>query len=141
MNQLDSILLIDDNDEINFLHKLTINLLNISGEVFIKSNCRDALEFLKQRYFSRERLPSLILLDLLMPGMSGFDFLRELGALDIAPLKDIPVVIVTISDDAKDRAEARRLGNYMYVSKPLTEEKIIKIVESLSSHDTANVSR
>ena len=65
---------------------------------------------------STESPPDLILLDINMPGLSGFDVLREVKA--DARLKTIPVVMLTSSDLAADVARAYELGASGYVSKP-----------------------
>lgn len=71
-----------------------------------------ALESLREE----ERLPDLILLDINMPGLSGFDVLTELKA--DRRLSTIPVVMLTSSELSSDVAKAYELGASGYISKP-----------------------
>jgi CheY-like chemotaxis protein len=63
-----------------------------------------------------ERLPDLILLDINMPGLSGFDVLKKLK--DDRRLARIPVVMLTSSELSSDVAKAYELGASGYISKP-----------------------
>jgi CheY-like chemotaxis protein len=72
-------------------------------------------------------LPSLILLDLGLPGISGFDVLEWLRAQ--AGLSRIPVVILTISAEPSDRRRAKELGATEYVVKPFDFSVLGPMVE------------
>lgn len=73
---------------------------------------QSALDSLREE----ERLPDLILLDINMPGLSGFDVLTELKA--DRRLSTIPVVMLTSSELSSDVAKAYELGASGYISKP-----------------------
>jgi DNA-binding response OmpR family regulator len=68
--------------------------------------------------------PHILLLDLNLPKIDGFELLRRIRASD--KFKDIPVVIVTSSDSPADRSEAARLGA-RYFRKPVTYDEFVKI--------------
>jgi len=71
--------------------------------------------------------PDLVLLDLMMPGMDGFEVLRRLKA---APdLQDIPVVMVTALDDSGSRARMEAAGAVGLLIKPLDRWKLKEILE------------
>ena len=72
---------------------------------------------------AKESLPSLILLDVNMPGLDGFSTARQLAANPAT--KGIPVVFVTSKDQKADRVFAQMLGAKGYVTKPYTEADII----------------
>ena len=77
--------------------------------------CMDYLQ--RRAGFESAERPDLILLDLRMPRMSGFEVLRAISA---APeLKQIPVVVLTTSSAERDIEEAYRLGCKSYILKPL----------------------
>ena len=65
---------------------------------------------------AREYAPDLILLDISMPGMDGFEVLRELGRDD--SLSRIPVILVTAKGSPEDRVLGRELGAVDYIGKP-----------------------
>ncbi len=76
-----------------------------------------------------QKLPTLILLDLKMPGMDGIEVLREIRADNC--IKEIPVVVVTSSSLASDRSEAIAAGASGYIQKPLALDQFSKELESI----------
>lgn len=127
---VDSILLVDDDESSNFMNKFIINQLNIAREVFSVVNGKEALEFIEKRYYSFQSLPSLILLDLNMPIVNGFDFLEKMLDSSLLYVKNIPVAILTSSDLDQDINRVKALGDYTYVLKPLDGGKLKEIVLS-----------
>ena len=78
----------------------------------------DALEFLMSGALNNEQLPQLILLDLNLPGINGFELLEQVKSTD--RLKEIPVVVLTSSSDSKDIQKAFSAGANSYMVKPNT---------------------
>ncbi|HEX7031072.1 MAG TPA: response regulator, partial [Gammaproteobacteria bacterium] len=79
---------------------------------------------------AKESKPDLIIMDVVMPGMSGFQATRQL-AKDPAT-QDIPVVIVTTKDQETDKVWGMRQGAYDYIVKPVTEKQLVdKVNEAL----------
>jgi signal transduction histidine kinase/DNA-binding response OmpR family regulator len=86
------------------------------------SSAEEALDQLK------EQVPDLILLDLMLPGLSGNDFLKELKEHDDwAPL---PVVVLTAAD-SDQRDEAKLLGAHSVVGKPFSEAELTGLIRSI----------
>lgn len=73
--------------------------------------------------------PALILLDLLMPEISGFDFIKEIKQSDM--YKDIPVVIVSAVTDEETIEEIKGLGAVEYIKKPVVLTNLIEKIESV----------
>ena len=73
--------------------------------------------------------PNLIILDVMLPGRSGFDILRDLRA-DAAG-KDIPVMMLTARGQEKDRDLALRLGANHFMTKPFSNAEVRDHVRSL----------
>ena len=71
---------------------------------------------------ARSEPPDLILLDILMPGIDGFEVCRLLK--QDARLKDIPVVFISALDDVWDKVKAFRIGGADYVTKPFQAEEV-----------------
>ncbi len=91
---------------------------------------KEAIEFLHRRgVFTRAPRPDIILLDLFLPDTDGVTFLRQLRAN--RPLMNIPVVILTSSDDGTDQQECERLGVSSYIRKPFNEEKFLSVIRRL----------
>ena len=76
---------------------------------------------------AEEQQPNLILLDIMMPGMDGFEVLRRLKSN--SGTSYIPIVIVSAKRDASSLFKARELKSSDYVMKPFTSGELMKIVE------------
>lgn len=75
----------------------------------------------------------VVLLDLIMPGMSGFDVLKKRKELEY--FKDVPVVVITSSDHMEDQIKAFELGANDYINKPFIPEIVMSRVDNvLASH-------
>jgi len=99
-NLYEPILVVDDSAEDR---KLIVDTLSRVGYIV------EAVEdFTKAREWMRERLPSLIILDLFMPDMAGFDFLREIQLT--TRTRDVPVIVVTVRELTSDLMEQLQHG-------------------------------
>jgi DNA-binding response OmpR family regulator len=102
-----------------------IRMENLPLEVQIAPDGERALEIIVQaENDANAPRPHVLLLDLNLPKIDGFELLRRIRASD--KFKDIPVVIVTSSDSPADRSEAARLGA-RYFRKPVTYDEFVKI--------------
>ena len=80
---------------------------------------------------AQAELPDLVLMDVVMPGMNGFQATRQ-----ISKGKDtqhIPVVIVSTKDQATDRVRGKRQGACDYLTKPIDEQQLIDVIKQLLS--------
>ena len=75
---------------------------------------------------ARKELPNVILMDIVMPGMSGFQAARKLNR-DQAT-HDIPVIFVSIRDGEADRVWGMRQGATAFVTKPVNPEKLLSAI-------------
>lgn len=82
---------------------------------------------------ARETLPDLILMDIVMPGINGFQATRKLHRDQTTA--DIPIVIVTTKDQETDRIWGLRQGARGYIVKPVSEKALIQSVRSALDHD------
>jgi CheY-like chemotaxis protein len=134
--KLNCVLLIDDNESDNYFHKRVVQKSGITDHIEISRNGKEALEFIttKGNYNGTEwsaNLPELILLDINMPVMDGWEFLEEYGKLGFLANSKSVVIILTTSLNPADRARAENMiqeGSFQY--KPLTLEMINEIMES-----------
>ena len=78
---------------------------------------------------AREIKPDLILMDVVMPGLNGFQATRKLSR--DAGTADIPVVIVTTKDQETDRVWGMRQGAREYLVKPVTEDDLIAKIKGI----------
>ncbi len=112
------VVIIDDDAVVLFLHKILVQKSPLSSSLFCFDNGKDAYSYLCNRTSSK---PILVLLDINMPGMSGWDLLDQI-ALDHCD-DNVWVVMVTSSINSSDKEKA---GNYPqvidYLEKPLSKE-------------------
>ena len=78
---------------------------------------------------ARSELPDLVLMDVVMPGLNGFQATRQLTRS--LETKHIPVVIVTTKDQETDRVWGKRQGASGYLVKPVTEERLCAEIDAL----------
>jgi two-component system response regulator len=126
------ILLVEDNPIDVELTKSAFKKAQITNSLNVVNDGEEALDFVFARgsYASRVRPPQLILLDLNLPEKSGLEVLREIKA--DARTRNIPVIILTISERDADINECRRLGAETYIVKPVSFQNFSKVTSFLS---------
>ena len=78
---------------------------------------------------ARQELPDLVLMDIVMPGLNGFQATRQLTRSP--ETKNIPVVIVTTKDQETDRVWGKRQGAAGYLVKPVSESRLLSEIGAL----------
>ncbi|MCF8335525.1 MAG: response regulator [Bacteroidales bacterium] len=120
MSQTGDILVVDDSGTNLFLLQ---RLLEDEGySVIITEDPREGWQ-----YVDKHSNIDLILLDIMMPNLDGFEFMKRLS--DRGKLFDIPVVIVTARDDRQSQKKAIEMGAKDYITKPLNIDKIVDIIQ------------
>jgi CheY-like chemotaxis protein len=131
------ILLVDD-DEVDVMNvQRAFKKNNISNPLYVAANGLEALELLRGQ--GAATIPSprrLILLDLNMPKMNGLEFLRAIR--EDPALRPLTVVVLTTSDDERDRIEAYNLNVAGYILKPVTFAAFIEAMATLNKYWTIN---
>jgi len=126
------ILLVED-DEVDVMNvKCAFDKARIQNPLHVAKDGVEALELLKDDGFSKERL--LLLLDINMPRMNGIELLREIRKND--KLHSLPVVVLTTSDDERDKFDAYDLNVAGYLLKPVTFPKFVEILDVLNRYWT-----
>jgi len=119
-DHLQTLLLVDDSP-IN-LELLKETLDGLGYLLFEASDGQTALEL------ARQQLPDLILLDILMPGMDGFEVCRRLRQDESTAA--IPVIFLSALDDMEDKVHGLELGAVDYIAKPFRLEEVIARVNT-----------
>jgi CheY-like chemotaxis protein len=126
-DKLVHIFLVED-DEVDILYiKYTFREYNIFNTLDISRDGEEALE--KILNFPADKLPKIILLDINMPKMNGFEFLEKIR--EYPTLASIPVIIISTSINNSDRKRASKLQVAEYFSKPLDVEKFFTFYRNL----------
>jgi CheY-like chemotaxis protein/prolyl-tRNA editing enzyme YbaK/EbsC (Cys-tRNA(Pro) deacylase) len=89
--------------------------------------CRGAEGGKQALVLAREMRPSAMLLDLMLPDMSGFDVYEQFRRA--GPVRRVPVIVVTALDDESSRQRCRQLGAEAYLTKPFMPETLMKTVQ------------
>jgi chemosensory pili system protein ChpA (sensor histidine kinase/response regulator) len=123
VNQIPLILVVDDSITVR---RVTQRLLKREGyRVTLASDGLDALEKLQ------EEKPTVVLSDIEMPRMDGFDLARNIRADE--QLRDLPIIMITSRIAGKHREHAKELGVDHYLGKPYSEDELLGLVRSYCS--------
>lgn len=130
MNANDKICIIDDDEIYIFLMKKSFAAMGVSNEVLSFLNGADALEELIKLKNDHEELPSIILLDINMPIMDGWEFLNEFRKLSQDISKKISVYIVSSSIASEDIEKSKTFPEIVdYLTKPVELDTLISIIK------------
>jgi CheY-like chemotaxis protein len=90
----------------------------------------DAMDFLhRRRVYARAPRPDVVLLDLFLPKVDGFEVLESIRREPA--LSDLPVVVLTSSDEAEDRNRAERLQVQHFIGKPFDEHQFLQVIRQM----------
>jgi CheY-like chemotaxis protein len=117
------ILIIDDDDIVLMIQRKLLQRCGVNKEILSFKRSREALDYLIEEEGEQH---FLILLDINMPGMNGWQFLGKLGELEVQ--HNIQVVMVTSSIDSYDREAALKYEYVIgFIEKPITAENCEKL--------------
>jgi CheY-like chemotaxis protein len=129
-----SILLVDDSTDDEYLLKRTLRLSGVANPVILVGDGEEAIAYLKGEapYADREKhpLPRVVMLDLKLPEMSGFDVLKWIK--DQPSLKELLVVVISQHDEVEQIRRAYELGASSFLSKPCRKEDLQDLAQTLS---------
>jgi len=113
------ILLVDD--EVDILEFLKYNLEQDNFEVLVSNNGKDALKKISQN-------PDLIVLDIMMPEMDGFELYQQIKKNKV--YQDIPIIFLTAKSGETDEIKGLDFGASDYIQKPISPKKLIARIKS-----------
>ena len=128
--KLNCILLVDDDEATNFIHRLVIEETDCAENIIAIQRPEEALKFLTTKEHDNFPNPDLLFLDINMPRMNGWEFLDAYDKLPAEQKAKVVIVMLTTSSNPADieRARARgQLGGFM--SKPLTSKMILDVID------------
>lgn len=117
---LEILCVVDDDKIFTFMLKKLIEKASIAREIIFFENGRDALDYLVQHAQDGLRLPQLILLDINMPVLDGWQFLKEYGKLKSHVAKPISICMMSSSMEEGDYLRAMQSEHVMdFLQKPV----------------------
>ena len=119
------ILLVEDDADDEALTRRALEKNNVRNELVVARDGQEALDYLR----GAPRLPELVLLDLKLPKIDGFEVLRRLRADERTRL--LPVVVLTSSNEQRDVASSYSLGANSYVRKPVDFKEFTEAARQL----------
>lgn len=117
-----SVLIVED--EPNIVESLNFILGQAGFAVETAMDGAEALQRLRRQVYSA------LILDLMLPGINGFDVLRSVRA--DGELKDMPVIVLTAKGQAADRQAAEAIGATAFITKPFSNAEIVQRVSDLT---------
>ncbi len=120
------VLLIED--EPNIAEAIRFLLTREGWQVETHGDGADALQVIQSAQ------PDLVILDVMLPGKSGMDILRDLRALD--DMRDLPVLMLTARGQSRDREMAENAGVSRFMTKPFSNAEVLTAVRDLHAQAT-----
>lgn len=122
------IMIIDDNEVDNYIVKVLLKNNNIADEILEFDNGIKALEYLEINKDNQNNLPEIILLDIYMPIIDGFQFMDMLKKIDSSFIDHCKICIISSSIDNNDILKSK-LNNsiFTYVTKPISNEFLLSL--------------
>jgi CheY-like chemotaxis protein len=129
MPKITSVLLVDDDQTVNYLNKRLLERLDIADQVLVALNGQEALDQLATHcQHASADCPALVFLDVKMPVLDGFGFLNAYQQLPLAQQRACVIVMLTTSLHPLDMKRLEPLPAAWFLSKPLTQEKVALIL-------------
>jgi two-component system response regulator len=130
-------LYVEDDDSTYFLVQTALAETSLPVELFRACDGDEALDFLRQTGVFREApRPNLVLLDLNLPRVSGFEVLESVQSSDT--LRDLPICVLSTSAVVRDRERALQLGARSFFTKPSTFDGLVDLMRSIFQPVLAN---
>ncbi|WP_022825850.1 response regulator [Hymenobacter norwichensis] len=131
MQKLTCTLLVDDDQTTNYLNQLLMKRLAVTNKLLVALNGQEALKLLNEHCHEASLdCPMLILLDVKMPVMNGFEFLEAYDQLPLPNKQAIIIVVLTTSLHPQDVSRLETLHIAGFLNKPLTREKVDSIMQN-----------
>lgn len=126
-----TIWIVDDDPIYQIIVSKIINRSAMFSKIIPFKNGKEALDQLQEVINNNEAIPDIILLDINMPIMDGWEFMEELNNLKPKSLDKIRIYIVSSSIAIEDKTKSKKFKTILgYISKPVTVNDIILIASS-----------
>lgn len=131
-----NLLIVDDDSICNYIYTRVAATSGLFKTIRSVHNGKDALEFFDRVCQGTEQVPNVVLLDLNMPLMNGFDFILSLRQLTFPGKDHLSIVILTSSENPRDIERAHDLGIEHYLVKSVSANDLQATIFSLHNKIT-----
>ena len=134
-----TVLIVEDDPVSSFLAQNVLKLIGLDKQLYTAKNGKEALEIFNRCFCGEIGMPDLILLDLKMPVMDGFQFIQAYQKLQFLHKEKVLIVVTTSSVDDHDIDRAEELGIKYYLEKPISEVVLKSIIYEEMGFQLPNV--
>lgn len=131
MSKLACVLLVDDDEIANFIHQSFLEEVKIADQIVTAQNGLEALQLIQEGKVKSDEKPTLILLDINMPVMNGYEFLDAFSDLNPEKKQLLKIVVLSSSNNTTDVDRAYQKGAIDYLNKPLEKAKVNALVDRI----------
>jgi CheY-like chemotaxis protein len=136
MNNEVKLLVIDDDDINIFIIKKIVEKTGYPTDMVAKTNGQAAIDYLKDLILNNQPFPNLILIDINMPVLNGWEFLEAYEKLNIQKDMDMYMLSSSVYENDLEKAKTYRTVKG-FISKPLSIERLIELFENIDSEPIA----
>ncbi len=123
------VVIAEDNEGHTSLIRKNLKRAGIKNEIIEFQDGVETMNYFNENIEDSSHSPHLLILDLKMPKKNGFEVLEELKQDNIQ--KDIPVIVLTTTDDPREIKKCHRLGCSNYITKPIDYEEFVDTITKL----------
>jgi len=132
MNNPFNICIVDDDDIYQYTVVRTLKSIDLNKKIIVFSDGEEALNFFIENLNNEKELPDVVLLDINMPIMDGFQFMEEYAKIKPRVGKKINIYMVSSSVDPVDIEKAKNISDISdYIIKPIKPGELKSIIENL----------
>jgi CheY-like chemotaxis protein len=136
---INKVCIIDDDEIYTSVVRKIIFRSGLAADAIFFPNGQDAIDFFQANFTLPETLPDMILLDINMPVLDGWQFLDIFTEINPHDAKKIPIFIVSSSIDEKDYLKAKSYREVVdYIVKPVNIDSLKKIFDKVSGYNLAS---
>ncbi len=127
------VLIVDNDTQLNMINEKILLSSGVVSEVHVARNGLEALQYLMMREERGYPLPTVIVMEILLPGMNGFEFADAFSRLPVCGKHRIELVAFTSSSNPKDREKAMAKGFRHFLNKPYLLRGLRDVIANMRS--------